>query len=73
MLNVKLTLHKYKTLTKAKNIGHRNNDFPGGKKKALLKVTELSIFLPWMDSDNHVSKDWVSLGTFPYQLDNHLF
>lgn len=52
-----LTLHKYKTLTKAENTEYRNKVFPGGKKKTLLKVTELSIFLPWMDSDNHVPKD----------------
>lgn len=35
-----LTLHRYKTLTKAENTGHRNKVFPGEKK--LLKVTELT-------------------------------
>ena len=51
-----LTHHKYKTLTKVENTGHRNKVLQE-KKNPLLKVTELSIFLPWMDSDNHIPKD----------------
>lgn len=54
-----LIFHNYKTLTKAENTWHRNEVFPGEKKtrqktkqSKLLKVTEQTSFLAWMESNN---------------------
>lgn len=73
-----LTLHNYKTLTKAENTWHRNKVFPGEKakqSKILLKVTEQTSSLAWMNSSNFVSLKTEHLLTLTtsYQSDNYLF
>lgn len=77
-----LTLYNYKTLTKAENTWHRNKVFPGEKNKTkqqqskiLLKVTEQTSSLAWMNSNNFVSLKTEHLLTLTtsYQSDNYLF
>lgn len=76
-----LTLHNYKTLIKAENTWNRNKVFPGEKKKQkqkqskiLLKVTEQTSSLAWMESNNcALETEHLLALTFCYQTDNYLF
>lgn len=74
-----LIFHDYKTLTKAENTWHRNKVFPGEKKNItkqskLLKVTEQTSFLAWMESNNCALKTGHLLALmFCYHSDNYLF